>query len=332
MHSRFTIKIVSTFIDFIEQNWRDFAVPIAVFVFSLIASFQIRKMVLNRFSAWVKQRKWPAETILYKPIKRPFSILCIVLSLYLGMMASPIPDDWENLVGNSLWTLFIFILVLATFEMLKELILYFGERGHLSGVMPTIRNVASIVIIVISVLVVLSIWGVPTGPLLILIVVAAILALLSLRDAAPNFFAGFQLVSWQHIKEGDFIKLENGEEGRIARIGWNNTQLKTLNGAISIIPNSQLTRQRVVKIEAPPKPTQSTDIATILSGRELEIAGLVSQGATNKEIAQKLFITENTAKVHVKNILRKLELKNRQQLAVYAFSKEGAKSPSDTAQ
>ncbi|XIG14491.1 helix-turn-helix transcriptional regulator [Dehalogenimonas etheniformans] len=59
-------------------------------------------------------------------------------------------------------------------------------------------------------------------------------------------------------------------------------------------------------------------IASILSKRELEIAELVSQGATNKELASKLFISEHTVKVHVKNILQKLELKNRQQIAVLA--------------
>jgi DNA-binding NarL/FixJ family response regulator len=67
-----------------------------------------------------------------------------------------------------------------------------------------------------------------------------------------------------------------------------------------------------------------------ISPRELEIALLVAEGATNKEIADKLFITENTAKVHVKNILNKLELKNRQQLAVYAVMKEWVKTNSES--
>jgi DNA-binding NarL/FixJ family response regulator len=68
---------------------------------------------------------------------------------------------------------------------------------------------------------------------------------------------------------------------------------------------------------------------SLVSKREMEIAILVSQGATNKEIAEKLFITENTAKVHIKNILNKLELKNRQQLAVYAVLKEWVKNYTD---
>jgi DNA-binding NarL/FixJ family response regulator len=56
----------------------------------------------------------------------------------------------------------------------------------------------------------------------------------------------------------------------------------------------------------------------ILSKRELEIVQMVVQGSSNKEIATELFITENTVKVHVKNILNKLELRNRQQLVAYA--------------
>jgi DNA-binding CsgD family transcriptional regulator/small-conductance mechanosensitive channel len=317
--------------DFISQNWRNIAVPFAVFVFSLIAMLRFRKLALDRLSRWAKEVKWPADTILCQPIKRPFFILCIVLSIYLGLAASLIPNNWESLADHSLWTLFVFALVLAAFNMLQELILFSGRRLNLPGAMPIIRNITSIVIIAISVLVVLGIWGVPTGPLLILIAVASVLALLALRDAAPNFFAGFQLITWQHFKVGDSIKLENGEEGCITRIGWNNTQLQTPGGDSLIIPNSQLTRQRIIKFEPQLKKLQETDPSSILSERELEIARLVSQGATNKEIAEKLFITENTAKVHVKNILGKLELKNRQQLAVYTVLKEGGKTPTDTA-
>jgi DNA-binding NarL/FixJ family response regulator len=70
--------------------------------------------------------------------------------------------------------------------------------------------------------------------------------------------------------------------------------------------------------------------ASILSERELDIARLISQGATNREIASELFIAENTVKVHVKNILAKLELKNRQQLAVYAAMKEWIKINPET--
>jgi NarL family two-component system response regulator LiaR len=55
-----------------------------------------------------------------------------------------------------------------------------------------------------------------------------------------------------------------------------------------------------------------------LSHRELEILREVARGASNQEIAGRLFLSENTVKHHVHNILKKLELENRRQLASFA--------------
>jgi len=55
-----------------------------------------------------------------------------------------------------------------------------------------------------------------------------------------------------------------------------------------------------------------------LSEREVEVLRLVARGATNREIADRLVITGNTAKVHTRNVLSKLGLRNRQQAAAYA--------------
>lgn len=56
-----------------------------------------------------------------------------------------------------------------------------------------------------------------------------------------------------------------------------------------------------------------------LSPREREVLKLVTEGLTNREIATALFITENTVKNHLRNILDKLHLKNRAQAAAFAI-------------
>jgi len=58
-----------------------------------------------------------------------------------------------------------------------------------------------------------------------------------------------------------------------------------------------------------------------LSPREGEVLQLVAQGATNKEIAESLFISENTVKTHLKSIMEKLHLANRSQAAAYAVKR-----------
>lgn len=56
-----------------------------------------------------------------------------------------------------------------------------------------------------------------------------------------------------------------------------------------------------------------------LTNRENEILLLISEGKSNQEIADELFITLKTVKTHVSNILSKLDVEDRTQAAIYAF-------------
>jgi non-specific serine/threonine protein kinase len=60
--------------------------------------------------------------------------------------------------------------------------------------------------------------------------------------------------------------------------------------------------------------------SSALSSREREIAELVAQGATNREIAERLFLSHRTVEGHVSRALDKLDLQRRSQLAVWVSS------------
>src|SRR5216110_134498 len=55
-----------------------------------------------------------------------------------------------------------------------------------------------------------------------------------------------------------------------------------------------------------------------LTDREMEVLKLVAQGLNNRDIAKKLYISENTVKNHIRNILEKLHLHSRMEAVVYA--------------
>jgi len=60
---------------------------------------------------------------------------------------------------------------------------------------------------------------------------------------------------------------------------------------------------------------------TDLTERELDVLKLIANGLTNSQIAEKLVISENTVKGHVSNILSKLHVADRTQVAVYAWQR-----------
>jgi len=55
-----------------------------------------------------------------------------------------------------------------------------------------------------------------------------------------------------------------------------------------------------------------------LTAREMEVLRLVAKGLNNRDIAKQLFISENTVKNHIRNILEKLQLHSRMEAVVYA--------------
>jgi len=89
---------------------------------------------------------------------------------------------------------------------------------------------------------------------------------------------------------------------------------------------SLLARGNVVVSRAASQPVQSkiksedeSEDASGITEQEKYVVVLVARGATNREIADKLMISQHTVKAHLHNILNKLDLRNRQHIAAYAI-------------
>lgn len=77
----------------------------------------------------------------------------------------------------------------------------------------------------------------------------------------------------------------------------------------------EVTGKMMERLTKPKAPMLHED----LTNREREILMLISEGKSNQEIADELFITLKTVKTHVSNILAKLDVDDRTQAAIYAF-------------
>ena len=78
------------------------------------------------------------------------------------------------------------------------------------------------------------------------------------------------------------------------------------------------------------KPNNTSEVMTLpphlsaaLTPRQLEVANLMLRGLENKEIEQELYITANTTKSHIRQVYRRLEVHNRQELLLLALKKQG---------
>lgn len=245
---------MQTAFDYIVNNWFTIAIPILVFIVSIIALFWLRKKALNWLESWSKRINWSVGNTLIYSLKGPFSILCLILSIYLGLAVSSISGDWKVIASKGLWTLFAIAIALTLLNLAGQLNFFYGRKYHLPD--RTIRlsqNIVRVVILIFTVLGLMEIWGVHTTPLLLLIAVIILIAIVALRDSASNLFASFQLAATQEIKIGDYIKLATNEEGYVIDLRWNNTRIRTLDSRTILVPNNILVRHKVINYGRPLK-------------------------------------------------------------------------------
>jgi DNA-binding NarL/FixJ family response regulator len=90
-----------------------------------------------------------------------------------------------------------------------------------------------------------------------------------------------------------------------------------------------ITRRLIAEFAARRDPTQPPAALTELTQREREILRLIARGQSNAEIAEHLVISPLTAKTHVRNVLRKLDCRDRAALVALAYE-TGLVTPGQT--
>src|SRR5471032_1888105 len=71
-----------------------------------------------------------------------------------------------------------------------------------------------------------------------------------------------------------------------------------------------------------PRNSPASPASPALTPRERDIVRILSRGASNKDIARELDLAESTVKIHVRNVLRKLNLSSRVQIAIHALARD----------
>jgi len=143
-------------------------------------------------------------------------------------------------------------------------------------------------------------------------------ACVAIKEVAPIVRIIMLTVSDEEADLYDAVK--NGASGYLLK----DSSIDEVAQAIRVVADGQslISPSMAIKLLDEFKQMSRSDRQQVpsprLTDRELEVLKLVAQGLNNREIAKRLFISENTVKNHVRNILEKLQLHSRMEAVMYA--------------
>jgi DNA-binding NarL/FixJ family response regulator len=143
-------------------------------------------------------------------------------------------------------------------------------------------------------------------------------ACLAIKEAVP---ASKILMLTVSDEESDLYEaVKSGANGYLLK----DSSIEEVAQAIRVVADGQslISPSMAVKLidefKLMSQPDRSQVSTFRLTEREMEVLRLVAQGLNNKDIAKRLFISENTVKNHVRNLLEKLQLHSRMEAVLYA--------------
>jgi small-conductance mechanosensitive channel len=182
----------------------------------------------------------PSRGEIAREVLEAFILPILVLgALYAAVNLLALPGRYRHYVSEAVLALLIGILFYAISRMV---VLVLRRATVRDPALVRITEPAAFLIRVtlafLALIIILENLGVSLTAVWTTLGVGGVAVGLALQSTIGNFFAGINLLASRPFSTGDRVKLASGQEGKVIRIGWYATQLRTDSDDVVFVPNS----------------------------------------------------------------------------------------------
>jgi small-conductance mechanosensitive channel len=214
-----------------------------------------RKILFGALRRIARKTTTEGEELIVTSLQGPSTLLIIALALYLALRLADIPQEYAGYAVKGMHLFIILTVTMALANISGRALAFFLTKVELPiSVTSLINTVIKAMVYAIGVLVMLNFIGISIAPIITALGVGGLAMALALQDTLSNLFAGIHILAEHTVRVGDFIRLETGQEGSVADIGWRTTRIRTPQNNMVIVPNSKLSQSVVTNYYLPERP------------------------------------------------------------------------------
>lgn len=214
-------------------------------------------------------------------VATPLTYALFLVGVYGAVHRAPLPAVWSDRIDTTLFVVSVLLLTLAAIRGFGLLLVWYTSEARVGGdglareFGPLLSKLGAVAISTIAAITILQRLGVNVESLVVSLGVGSLAVGLAAQDTLANMFAGFALMLDRPFRIGDRIQLASGEVGDVITVGIRATRIKTLDETILVIPNSVLTKEKVVN-QSLPTPHMTTRVEVgVAYGTDLARAKVV---------------------------------------------------------
>ncbi len=231
----------------------EFVVASGVALGAAVGFLWLRRIALRTLSRLARRTEGKADDLALAAFRLPSLLWCLALALYVGLRMVPsMPGRADKLIDGGLAVLLIASVTLAAGRFLAAAIASYADRLHLEITITGLTTaLAKGTVYLCGALVLLNTLGVSITPILTALGVGGLAVALALQGSLANLFAGIHFLVETPLRVGDYIRLESGQEGYVADIGWRTTRIRMLPNNMIVVPNAKLAESILINYHLP---------------------------------------------------------------------------------
>ncbi len=231
---------------------KQYIVASSILILSIISGLVFKKIIVRRLRKLTQRTNWEGDDVILDGFNRAAIPIFLVIGIYISVHNLPLSEPVIKILDKISVIIIMFTATVVLARIAAGFITNYTKRNsELIPATSLFSNITRVIVFILGGLIILQFLGVSITPMLTALGVGGLAVALALQDTLSNLFSGLNIIASKQIKPGDYIKLDNQDEGLVTDITWRYTTIRAIANNRIVVPNSKLASAIITNYNLP---------------------------------------------------------------------------------
>ncbi|NIM20019.1 MAG: mechanosensitive ion channel [Candidatus Latescibacteria bacterium] len=236
----------------LSENTKNLLIALGITVAGFLIGLILETLIFRRLKKIASKTKWRFDDVASEALRGMAIFIGTLIGLRIALPYLPVSQGVTDILTKLILAFALLAVTVVAARFLRGVVSYYAGTA-IPATTSIFRSLINILVMVIGLLVICQTLGINITPVITALGIGGLAVALALQDTLANLFAGLHILAVKQINQGDYIRLESGEEGYITDIGWRNTTIRMLQNNLVVIPNTKIASSIVTNFFLPEK-------------------------------------------------------------------------------